>query len=169
VSPRLSVEPLTREAFRPFGEVIGTEGARHFPINDGTAERYHDLARLDLTAEGGRPILSLFRAQPRGLPMHVSIIERHSLGSQAFMPLSPRPYLVVVAPAGEAPSVKELRAFAATKGEGVNYAAGVWHSPLLALEAESDFLVVDRGGPDDDCETLTLDPAPLLVWEGVGS
>jgi ureidoglycolate lyase len=85
------------------------------------------------------------------------------------MPLSPRPYLVVVAPAGEAPSVKELRAFAATKGEGVNYAAGVWHSPLLALEAESDFLVVDRWGPDDDCETLTLDPAPLLVWEGVGS
>ena len=114
MSPRLSVEPLTREAFRPFGEVIGTEGARHFPINDGTAERYHDLARLDLTAEGGRPILSLFRAQPRGLPMRVSIIERHSLGSQAFMPLSPRPYLVVVAPPGNAPSAADLTSSTAT-------------------------------------------------------
>jgi ureidoglycolate lyase len=164
VSPRLLVEPLTREAFRPFGDVIGTEGARHFPINDGTAERYHDLARLDLSAGGGRPILSLFRAQPRRFPLRLTIIERHPLGSQAFMPLASRPYLVVVAPPGEAPPASDLRAFAVTQGEGVNYAPGVWHHPLLALEKESDFLVIDREGPGDNCEILTLDPAPLLVW-----
>ncbi len=168
MSQRLPVAPLTREAFRPFGEVIGTEGARHFPINDGTAERYHDLARLELTNDGGRPILSLFRAQPRRLPLQLSIIERHPLGSQAFIPLSPRPYLVVVAPPGDAPAVSALRAFAVTKGEGVNYAPGVWHSPLLALEEGSDFLVVDREGPGDNCETLALDPAPLLVWDEAG-
>jgi len=169
VSRRLVAELLTRDAFRPFGEVITTQGADHYPINNGTAERYHDLARLELSAAGGSPLLSLFRAQPRQLPVKLSVIERHPLGSQAFMPLSRRPYLVVVAPAGTPPDVTALRAFAAVNGEGVNYAPGVWHHPLLALEALSDFLVVDRGGPGENCEIFDLDPAPLLVWDAAAT
>jgi ureidoglycolate lyase len=169
VSRRLVAEPLTRDAFRPFGEVISTEGAEHYPINDGTAERYHDLARLELSAAGGGPLLSLFRAQPRRLPVTLSMVECHPLGSQTFMPLSRRPYLVVVAPAGAPPDMTALRAFAAVNGEGVNYAPGVWHHPLLALEAVSDFLVVDRGGPGENCEIFDLDPAPLLVWDAAAT
>jgi ureidoglycolate lyase len=90
-------------AFAPFGEVIMTDGARHYPINQGTTERFHALACADTHSENGQTILSLFRAQPRQLPLPITIMERHPLGSQAFVPLTQNEedeYLVVVAPAG---------------------------------------------------------------------
>lgn len=163
VSPRipaecpLRVEPLTREAFAPFGEVIeASDAVRHFTINAGNTERYHDLARIEPGPEG-RVIVSIFRGQPRALPFTVTMMERHPLASQAFVPLSGRPYLVVVAPAGEAPRVDTLRVFLARGEQGVNYAPGVWHHPLLALEAVSDFLVVDRAGPGHNCDEVLID------------
>lgn len=160
----LQAEVITREAFDPFGQVIMAEGADHFTINEGTTERYHDLAGVDVMADGGRPLLNIFRAQPRSLPMRLSVMERHPLGSHAFVPLSRNPYLVVVAPPGNAPSAAELRAFAVTAGVGVNYDRGVWHHPLIALDETSDFLVIDRGGPQENCEEVALDDATLLDW-----
>ena len=141
----LAIEPLTREAFAPFGDVIELEGAKQIPINLGTTIRYHDLAKVDVTDEGGRTLVNLFRGQPRALPFEITMMERHPLGSQAFIPLNDKPYLVVVAPAGELDESK-IRAFVTSGWQGVNYAKGVWHHPLLALGEVSDFIVVDRGG-----------------------
>ncbi|MDB5799208.1 MAG: ureidoglycolate hydrolase [Rhodocyclales bacterium] len=153
----LKIESLTREAFLPFGDVIeASDAARHFPINGGNTERYHDLASLD-AGEDGRIIASIFRGQPRELPFTVSMMERHPLGSQAFVPLSGRHYLVVVARPGEPPVASDLRCFLATAAQGVNYANGVWHHPLLALDEVSDFLVMDRSGPGDNCDEAALE------------
>ncbi|MCY1176174.1 Ureidoglycolate lyase [compost metagenome] len=91
------------------------------------------------------------------------MMERHPLASQAFVPLSGRAYLVVVAPAGPAPQVEDLRVFLARGDQGVNYAPGVWHHPLLALDEVSDFLVIDRGGPGDNCDEVKLTPGGLIT------
>jgi ureidoglycolate lyase len=151
-SRSLSPTALTRAAFAPFGDVIELAGAERFAINGGTTTRFHDLAHIDTAAEGGRPLLSLFRAQPTPRPFRVRLMERHPLGSQAFVPLLPRPFLVLVAPPGPPPDPSSLVLFLTGGFQGVNYARGVWHHPLLALDAESDFLVVDRGGPGQNCD-----------------
>ncbi|MBV2263010.1 MAG: ureidoglycolate lyase [Thauera sp.] len=152
----LAVHPLTREAFAPYGEVVEvSDAARHFTINAGNTERYHDLANID-PGPDGRVIVSIFRGQPRSLPFTVQMMERHPLASQAFVPMSGWPYLVVVAPAGEAPEVGDLKVFLARGDQGVNYATGVWHHPLLALEGVCDFLVVDRSGPGHNCDEVQL-------------
>ncbi|MCC4118738.1 ureidoglycolate lyase [Aromatoleum toluclasticum] len=159
---RLQVEPLTREAFAPFGDVIeASDAAHHFTINGGNTERYHDLAKID-PGPGGRTIVSIFRGQPRRLPFTVEMMERHPLGSQAFVPLSDAPYLVVVAPAGDTPGVQDLRVFLARGDQGVNYARGVWHHPLLALDGASDFLVIDRAGEGPNCDEVRLDEAAVI-------
>jgi ureidoglycolate lyase len=156
----LTIEPLTRAAFAPFGDVIELEGARQIPINLGTTVRFHDLAHIDVADAGGRPLVNLFRGQPRTLPFEVTMLERHPLGSQAFVPLTRQSYLVVVAPAG--PLVPEaVRAFVTRGWQGVNYAKGVWHHPLIALDEVSDFIVVDRGGDGPNCDEQTL---PESVW-----
>lgn len=159
----LALEPLSREAFAPFGDVIeADEGARHFTINGGNTERYHDLARIEPGPEG-RAIVSIFRGLPRALPFRVEMMERHPLGSQAFMPLAERPYLVVVARPGAAPRAEDLRLFLARPGQGVNYAPGVWHHPLLALGEVSDFLVIDRSGLGPNCDEVVLDVPGLIA------
>jgi ureidoglycolate lyase len=158
----LTPEPLTAAAFAPFGELIAADAAaRHFPINGGTTERFHDLAQLQPGPEG-RLIVSIFRGQPQALPLTLRLMERHPLGSQAFVPLSGRPYLVVVARPGPAPSSSDLRCFLATPEQGINYAPGVWHHPLLALQAPSDFLVIDRAGPGGNCDECVL-ALPVLI------
>ena len=154
--PRLQVEALTRDAFAPFGEVLEPASAETvYEINAGTAQRFHALARVEVAGADGYPVISLFRAQPRTLPFTVAGLERHPLGSQAFMPLGPAPYLVVVASDPDSPP----RAFLARGGQGVNFRRGTWHHALLALERESDFLVVDRAGETDNCNEVVLGQA----------
>jgi ureidoglycolate lyase len=161
---QLAVQALSAAAFKPYGDVVeATPDARRLQINAGTAERFDDLARLDLNADGGRPVLSIFRARARALPLPLRLIERHSLGSQAFMPLGPSPFLVIVATAGPAPQWTELRAFLAGPGQGVNFARGTWHHPLVAL-ADSDFLVIDRGAANGVADCEELDIAALGAW-----
>ena len=146
----LAVEALSAHAFAAFGEVISPQQARKvYPINQGTSLRYHDIARVDVGDQAGRPLISIFRAEPRVLPFEVKMLERHPLGSQAFVPLSPAlRYLVVVAEHTDSAP----RAFLASAGQGVNFAKNVWHHPLLALDGGGDFLVVDRGGDGANCE-----------------
>jgi len=147
-------EPLTPEAFAPFGRVIeASDRAVRLSINQGHAVRYDRLADLDVADEGGVGAISLFRAKPLAEPV-LRMFERHPLGSQSFMPLGGRPYLVAVAPAGDF-DVSRVRVFRAGAGQGVHYAKGVWHHFLLVLE-EGDFLVVDRAGPGENCDEVTL-------------
>jgi ureidoglycolate lyase len=162
----LTIEPLTADAFRPFGDVIeASDAARHFTINEGFAERYHDLARIDTSGEGGHSLVSIFKALPRTFPMAITVMERHPLGSQAFVALAPMPFLVVVAVPGDAPALGDIRCFLAAPGQGVNYARGTWHHPLIALDAPGDFLVIDRGGPVEqgNCDEIALQEGVLWL------
>ncbi|MFO1349769.1 MAG: ureidoglycolate lyase [Gammaproteobacteria bacterium] len=152
----LHAEPLDKTVFAPFGDVIELAGSRHYPINAGTTERFHDLARVDVLENGGRPLINIFRTQPAPQPIKLRLMERHPLASQAFMPLSNKPFLVVVAAPGAAPTAANLRAFVTTGEQGVNYHRGVWHHPALALNEVTDFVVVDRGGPGHNCDEAPL-------------
>jgi len=155
---------LTAEAFAPFGDVIQTAGAHHFPINDGQVQRFHDLARVDALEAGGRPGISLFVAQPCALPLRLRLLERHPLASQAFIPLHREPYLVIVSPADTDPAAENIRAFVTDGRQGVNYRRGVWHHPLVALGGESTFAVIDRIGAGPNCDLFPLDAlGPLQV------
>lgn len=159
----LRVEPLTRDAFRPFGDVIEMDGAAHFTINQGFAERFNDLAFVDVAAEGGSTNVSLFLGQPRPLPFAIRLMERHPLGCQIFLPLQDRPWLVLVAE--DVHDLASYRAFAATGRQGVNYARNVWHHPLLVMDADSRFVVVDRKGPGSNLEEVWFDESFVFALE----
>jgi len=141
----LTVEPLTASAFAPFGEVIETPPAGGAVTNGGLAVRHDEVAKLDLVEEGSRPLLGIFRVKPTPLPIEVRWLECHPKASQAFVPIGERPFLVIVAPAGSAPDPAATRAFLTNGRQGVNYRRGTWHFPVIALERETDFLVLDRG------------------------
>ncbi len=161
----LRPHPLTAQAFAPFGEVIECAGAHRFSINGGSTERYHDLARIE-PGRDGRAIVSIFRGQPRALPFAIAMMERHLLGSQAFVPLQGRSYLVVVAesvPGTEAPGA--LQAFLARGDQGVNYRPGIWHHPLIAVGEVSDFLVIDHQGSEPDCDEFILPEVVFLEFK----
>ena len=152
----INARPLTREAFADFGDVIETDGARPYPINGGKCERYHDLAKVEALGPGGHVLINIFRGTPYPIPLTLTLVERHPFGSQAFMPLSPRPFLVVVCPdTAEGPGTPH--AFITSPGQGVNYARNTWHAVLTPIGEPQDFLVVDRGGDGSNLEEFTLD------------
>ncbi|MDQ7019450.1 MAG: ureidoglycolate lyase [Robiginitomaculum sp.] len=153
--------PLTAAAFAPFGDVLSVTSATPKTINYGHTVRYDTGAHLSLDAQNGRPGISIFRATPLAKPIQIALMERHPLSSQAFYPLSGRPFLVVVAPRGDLDPAN-ICAFVAAPDQGVNYHPGIWHHYLLALEAVSDFLVVDRLGNGENCDEVQLSP-PLVV------
>jgi ureidoglycolate lyase len=159
----LRASALTAEAFAPFGEVIEVAGRASRRINDDTCLRYDDLALVDVSEAGGRPLISIFEASPRPLPLRVRALERHPLSSQAFVPLEARAFLVVVAEDGPLPLAARIRAYLSSGGQGVNYRRGTWHHPLIALERTTRFLVVDRGGPGENCEEITVADEAVLV------
>lgn len=155
------IHPLTRETFAPFGQVIETDGAQHYPINKGMTERFHDLARIELGGVHARPLISLFKGQPYALPLRLDLVERHPLGSQAFYPLSDAPWLVIVAP-DESGTPGTPLAFRPAPGQGVNIAINTWHGVLCPLDRPSDYLVLDRGGDGNNLEEYVY-PEPWAV------
>ncbi len=156
----IAIEPLTATAFAAFGDVIETEGGTPIEINQGFAQRIDERARIDVATDGGRVNVSLFSATTRPQPIAVSVMERHPLGSQLFHPLQDTPWLVVVC--GDPHDARSYRAFRATGRQGVNYARGVWHHPLLVLRDHERFIVVDRAGPGNNLEEAWLDAAHTL-------
>jgi ureidoglycolate lyase len=162
---KIPLQPLSREAFAPYGDVIQVAESRHYTINQGWAERYADMARLDLLERDGKPNIGIVRAEPRPMPLKIRLMERHPLGSQAFIPLAPRPFLVLVAAPSEQLRPADIVGFRTVAGQGVNYARGVWHHPLIALDQSTDFLVVDRHGKDDNLNEVSLDDADLWVGD----
>ena len=160
---KLSILALTAKAFAPYGDVIEVEGREPVAINAGTAERYSDLAQVDVGAAGGRLLISLCRAKPVGLPLRLRLMERHPLSSQAFVPLSRAPFLIIVAPPGEGLRSEDIRAFRSNGRQGINYRAGTWHHPLLALSKITDFLIIDRGGEGENCEEISVEDRAIVV------
>lgn len=156
---RLFVEPISAETFAPFGDLIDCAGEPDKIINQGQCGRYHDRANLDFV--GGRAGLNLFNANPRSLPYKLDMVERHPEGSQAFVPMSHQPFLVIVAP-DEAGVPGHPRAFVTQPGQAVNYHRGTWHGVLTPLHAPGLFAVVDRIGEGDNLEEYWFD-APYEV------
>ena len=151
----MKTEPLTKTGFAPFGEVIEIDGAQHYPINQGFAERFNDLATVDAETVN----VSLVIANPRPRPIAITLMERHPLGSQIFYPLQERPWLLLVC--GDPRDATSFHAFSATGRQGINYARKTWHHPLLVLEADSRFLVVDRKGAGANLEEVQIDEIRL--------
>ena len=155
----MKIEPLTRTTFLPFGEVVEMAGAKHFTINQGFAERFDDLAQIDVAMENGTAKTSLFQVSPRPMPIQINLMERHPLGSQLFYPLQNEDWLVLVCT--DPLDANSYRCFRASGQQGVNYARNTWHFPLLVF-APSKFIVVDRKGPGNNLEEVML-PKPLEI------
>lgn len=158
---KLKLLPLTQEAFSPYGDVIGTEGKEFFHINNGQTERYHDLALVEIIQQD-RALVSINRAQPLEMPITVTQLERHPLGSQAFIPLNGERFIVVVALGDEQPDPETMLGFITDGRQGVNYHRNVWHHPLFAWQKVTDFLTVDRGG-SDNCDLVNVAPKELVL------
>lgn len=159
--PRLKIQPLTAKAFAPFGQVIEKHDAEHFPINAGKCERFHDLCTIDLMGDDARPMISLFEGTHYPLPLTLSMVERHPLGSQAFFPLEAAPYLVVVCKDQSGLPV-EPHVFLAQGHQGVNYPAGQWHGVLTPIHKDQNFIVIDRGGTGENLEEYYFNQGWLI-------
>ena len=158
----IRISPLTAEAFAAFGDVLDCDGAPDKLINQGLCGRYHDRAHVDVS--DGRAGVSLFKAQLRSLPLSLDMVERHPDGSQAFLPMSQDPFLVIVAPdEGGRPGTP--MAFLTSPGQGVNYHRNTWHGVLTPLAGPGMFAVVDRIGDGPNLEEHWFD-APYLVAQG---
>lgn len=145
----ITPKAINKENFKKFGDMITTDDIKPLEINDGYAKRYDGIATLDAKKNNGESIISIFSALKRSFPMKVDMMEKHPLGSQAFIPMKETTFLAFVAPEGVKPDLDKLEAFIVPKGVGVNYNAGIWHFPLIATE-DMDFLVVDRKGEGDN-------------------
>ncbi len=153
----MKIEILTKEAFAPFGDVVEIEGAQHYTINQGFAERFNNLANIDVNRQGGEVNVSIFTVISRPKPIGIKLMERHPLGTQLFYPLQNEDWLVLVCddPLQEA----SYRLFQASGKQGVNYRRNIWHHPLLVY-SESLFLIVDRKGSGDNLQEIIL---PLMM------
>jgi ureidoglycolate lyase len=159
---RLELKALTAESFSAFGDVIdGQAPCERYPINEGRTARHHAIANIDCAEQNGTAALSLFRAQPVEDEFVLRVMERHPLGSQSFINTSGNRYAIVVAPRGELDE-QAIEGFLAQPGQSVSYHRGTWHHYLLALDAPSDFVVVDRIGPGDNCDEQILQQALQL-------
>ena len=158
-SRSFAAEPLTAAAFAPFGDVIEAMG-ESFPINGGLCDRFHDRARMEFVGDG-RAGISIGYGRPYPLPLEFDLLERHPLGSQAFVPMSEDPFLVVVAPDDGGRPGAPL-AFLTQTTQGVNYLRGTWHGVLTPLGRAAPFLIVDRIGTGNNLEEFRY-KAPWTV------
>ena len=158
----INPKPITKENFSKFGDMITTNDIKPLEINNGYAKRFDGIANLDTSKDNGKTIISIFSALKRSFPMKVDMMEKHPLGSQAFIPMQDTIFLVFVAPKGNKPNLNEIEAFIVPPGIGVNYNPGTWHFPLIATE-DMNFLVVDRKGSGDNLVIESLDKEEVIL------
>ncbi|MBY5976196.1 ureidoglycolate lyase [Phaeobacter italicus] len=154
------IQPMTAAAFAPFGDLIDCSGAADKIINQGLCGRFHDRAQMDFA--DGRAGISLFRAEPRHLPLSLEMVERHPEGSQAFIPMSEHGFLVIVAP-DDAGKPGQPLAFETAPGQAINFHRGTWHGVLTPLHAPGLFAVVDRIGDGGNLEEHWFETAFQVV------
>jgi len=148
------IEPIkiTRKNFTEFGDLISSESINPIDINAGYAKRFDNLANINTLKDGGKTIVSIFSALKRNFPMKIDMMEKHPLGSQAFIPMKETTFLCFVAPTGESPEINKIQSFIIPPKTGINYKPSIWHFPLISTE-DTDFLVIDRKG---NCENLVI-------------
>ena len=140
---------ITRKNFQKFGDLISVKKKKSININDGYAKRFDNLCRINTSSKRGKTIMSIFSAKKRKFPMNINMMEKHPLGSQAFIPMKETTFLAFVAPEGDKPDLTKIESFIIPKGIGINYNPGIWHFPLISTE-DMNFLVVDRLGEGDN-------------------
>ena len=153
---------ITKENFSKFGDMITTENIKPLEINNGYAKRFDEIAKIDTSSENGETTISIFSALKRSFPIKIDMMEKHPLGSQAFIPMKETTFLTLVAPEGEKPDIEKIESFIVPKGIGVNYKANVWHFPLISTE-DMNFLVVDRKGSGDNLVIENLDKEDISL------
>ncbi len=136
---------ITRKNFQKFGDLISVKKKKSININDGYAKRFDNLCRINTSSKKGKTIMSIFSAKKRKFPMNIKMMEKHPLGSQAFVPMNGTTFLVFVAPKGKRPNTKKIKSFIVPKQTGINYKPGIWHFPLISSK-NMNFLVIDRKG-----------------------
>ena len=141
------IKPLkiSRSNFSTYGDLISTNDINPIDINEGYAKRFDNLADLNTLIDNGKTIVSIFSSLKRTFPMQIDMMEKHPLGSQAFIPMQETTFLCFVAPPGESPDINKIQSFIIPPKTGINYKAGIWHFPLISTE-DTDFLVIDRKG-----------------------
>jgi len=158
----LKAEPLTRERFSLYGDVIETSRDTADAMNAARFQRFDNLCKVDLINDA-QVAVSIARCRtPTSLPLQLEMVERHPLGSQAFIPLSPCRMVVVVAPPAESVDTSALRAFVSNGRQGINYRRGTWHMPLISFDEGQEYLIIDRGGNEPNCEEFLLDDVVFL-------
>ena len=158
----INPKPITKENFSKFGDMITTANIKPIEINDGYAKRFDGLANLNTSQDNGETIISIFSALKRTFPMKIDMMEKHPLGSQAFIPMKQTTFLVLVAPEGNKPDLNKIEAFIIPPEIGVNYNPGTWHFPLIATE-DMNFLVVDRKGSGDNLVIENIEKEEVIL------
>jgi len=158
------IKPLeiTRENFAIYGDLIATNDVKPIKINAGYAKRFDDLASIATTKDAGKTVVSIFSALKRTFPMKIDMMEKHPLGSQAFIPMKDTTFLVLVAPQGDSLNLNKIESFIVPPGIGINYKPETWHFPLISTE-NMNFLVVDRKGPGDNLITENLQKEKIIL------
>ena len=151
--------------FRKFGDLISTRKKKPIKINNGYANRYDNLCKINTSTKNGNTIVSIFSAKKRKFPMNIKMMEKHPLGSQAFIPMKESTFLVFVAPRGEKPNVKKIESFIVPKQSGVNYKPGIWHFPLISKK-KMNFLVVDRKGKGNNLVIHNFKKEKIILKNG---
>ena len=155
-------KPITKENFSKFGDMITTADIKPIEINEGYAKRFDGIANLNTSKDGGETTISIFSALKRSFPMKIDMMEKHPLGSQAFIPMKQTTFLALVAPEGNKPELNKIEAFIIPPEIGVNYNPGTWHFPLISTE-NMNFLVVDRKGSGDNLIIESLDKEQVIL------
>ena len=158
----INPKPITKENFAKYGDVITTKDIRPLEINDGYAKRFDGIANLDTSIDGGETTICIFSALKRSFPMKIDMMEKHPLGSQAFIPMQETTFLVLVAPKGGKPNIDEIESFIVPPHIGVNYNPGIWHFPLISTK-DMNFLVVDRKGSGDNLVLEDLNKEEIFL------
>ena len=158
----INPKPITKENFSKFGDMITTDNIKPLEINNGYAKRFDGIANLDTSNNNGETTICIFSALKRSFPMKIDMMEKHPLGSQAFIPMKETTFLVFVAPKGGKPNLNEVEAFIVPPGIGINYNPGTWHFPLISTE-DMNFLVVDRKGSGDNLVIENLDKEEVIL------
>ena len=136
---------ITRSNFAAYGDLISSDDVKPMDINAGFANRFDNLANINTSKDEGKSIVSIFSALKRTFPMKIDMMEKHPLGSQAFIPIKETTFLSFVAPSGESPEISKIQSFIIPPKTGINYKPGIWHFPLISTE-DTNFLVIDRKG-----------------------
>jgi ureidoglycolate lyase len=167
-TPSLCARPICAAAYAPFGALLAADHPdRPTPrvANHGEALAFDDLAPLISVRPGAKPTASVFRCKPlAAAPLAVRWLERHPASTQLFVPMGAARYLLVVALGGDAPDLSTLAAFVVSGARAITYHPGVWHHPMVALDAPTDFInLIWLDGSPLDCHEVAFDPPAALI------